>query len=420
MSPQAGGRSHIANYILAGAAVVFLFTYPLQDIWLCALLSHLSGAAFIGGLADWYAVTALFRKPLGISFKTALIPRSKERIAEMARHMVESEILTVPNMYKVLKSHPVLDAGLDYLHSEKGFQSAEQILGQMLNTFLYTVDIKTIVRASSDLGEKAWGNIRIAPILARAIKVGMVGESGNNFLDFAIYTAEKMVRSDAVKSYMADIYLESLRQYEKRNFVYALIVKAALSSELLGPGRVSATLQVKILDMLAEAKQPGSENRKKAMQFIWQQAERLETNRTWQDQFEKYKLQLHRYASSRPDLMATWQHFIQNPERQRRVCHAGASYLVGKLEAWQQSDARVEQLNRTVLALVARELKRLQAWFGKTAERELLQYDSQVLAQQIESKVWYDLQMIRVNGSLVGALLGTLIFLAMYGVKGGW
>lgn len=109
-----GRRSQIANYILITAAVILLLAYPFQDFFVGGLLTHLAGAALIGGLADWYAVTALFRRPLGISFKTALIPNSKERIAEMARHMIEYEILTVSNMYNVLKHHPILggDAGL--------------------------------------------------------------------------------------------------------------------------------------------------------------------------------------------------------------------------------------------------------------------------------------------------------------------
>ena len=76
-------------------------------------------------------------------------------------------------------------------------------------------------------------------------------------------------------------------------------------------------------------------------------------------------------------------------------------------------------MNRAALAFAARELKRLQVWFGKTAEEEIMKYDGQRLAQQLENSVWYDLQMIRVNGSLVGAVLGTVIYLVMYAVKGG-
>ena len=85
-----GRRSQIANYILITAAVLLLLAYPFQDFFVGGLLTHLAGAALIGGLADWYAVTALFRRPLGISFKTALIPNSKERIAETSSSIIPS------------------------------------------------------------------------------------------------------------------------------------------------------------------------------------------------------------------------------------------------------------------------------------------------------------------------------------------
>ena len=419
MSPQAGGRSHIANYILAGAAVVFLFTYPLQDIWLCALLSHLSGAAFIGGLADWYAVTALFRKPLGISFKTALIPRSKERIAEMAKHMIESEILTVSNMYNVLKHHPVLETTLGYLHTEKGFQATERVLGQILNTFLFTVDMKTVVQAFSGIGNKTIEKIDIAPMMANALKIGLQGESGRDFLDFMILNMEQLVRSDTMKKYIGDIYRESLKQYAERNFFLQWAIKAALSSDLFSPEHVAEKLQKKGLEILAEAKEPDSPQRQKALKYLWQQAEQLEINEAWQQRIESYKMRMYQSMVTRPDMREAWQRYVSNPDRQQRVCHVAANYAIQRLESWRESKTNVKQMNRVALALVAKELKRLQGWFGTTAEQEILKYDSVYLAQQLEGSVWYDLQMIRVNGSLVGAMMGTVIFLIMQAVKGG-
>ncbi len=73
----------IANTILALSGGTFLATYPFLDHSGWALLNHMSGAALVGGLADWYAVTALFRKPLGISYKTAILSNSKEKIVSM-------------------------------------------------------------------------------------------------------------------------------------------------------------------------------------------------------------------------------------------------------------------------------------------------------------------------------------------------
>ena len=413
-------RTHIADYILIIAALCVLFSFPFEDFFWGGLLSHLSAAALIGGLADWYAVTALFHKPLGISFKTELIPKSKERIAETARHMIESEILTVSNMYSVLKNHPVLEASLTYLQSKEGFHSAERVLGQILNTFLYTVDLRSIVEAFSRYGEGAIERIHIAPMMGKAMKTGLAGESGAAFLDFSILSLEKMVKSKTMHSYIADIYTESLRQYERRNFVYAFVVKAALASDVFRPVNVAAGIQRKILEALERAKEPDTLERERAIQFIWAQADRLEHNEIWQERVEAYKIRFYKHIISRPDMKEAWQRYVLDEERQSRVCYSAASYAIEKLEAWRTSPDQVDQLNRYILAIAAKELKRLQEWFGTTAEQEILRYDSYELAKQLESNVWYDLQMIRINGSLVGGALGTAIFFAMYALKGGW
>ena len=412
-------RSQIANYILAAAVVVLLLAYPFNDYFWGGLLSHLAGAALVGGLADWYAVTALFRRPLGISFKTALIPNSKERIAEMARRMIESEILTVPNMYQVLKHHPVLGATLDYLHTEKGFQAAERVFGQILNTFLYTINMKSAVKAFSGVGGQAVDMIDLGPIMSKSVKSALRGEAGKDFLDFIILHLEILVKSDTMKKYIGEIYESVLHQYAQRNIFFEFAIRTVIKIDLFSPEHVAERLQEKVLNLLAEAKKEDSPQRKEALQYLWEQTERLAVNDEWRSHMNNYKNKMYQSLVTRPDTKEAWQRYVQDPERQKRLCTVAANYIIHKLESWRESPSQIEQMNRTVLALAARELKRLQAWFGKTAEEEIMKYDENELARQLENKVWYDLQMIRVNGSLVGAVLGAVIYLAMYAMKGG-
>ena len=93
----------MATILLVVMAVVFLISYPQRQGILWAFIMHISGAAMIGGLADWYAVTALFTKPLGIGYKTAILPRSRERLIQIGRTMLSEELLRVPQMYYAVK-----------------------------------------------------------------------------------------------------------------------------------------------------------------------------------------------------------------------------------------------------------------------------------------------------------------------------
>lgn len=322
-------------------------------------------------------------------------------------------------MYNVLKHHPILGSTLDYLHTEKGFQSAERVFGQILNTFLYTVDMKLVVKAFSGIGGQAIEKIDLAPIMSRAIKIGLRGESGKDFLDFMILNLEILVKSDTMKKYIGEIYEASLHQYAERNIFFEWAIKAALKMDMFRPDHVAGKLQEKCLSLLAEAKQENSPQRKQALNYLWKQTEQIEFNGEWHERIDAYKNRMYQSLVTRPDTKEAWQRYVQTPERQKRVCTAAAKYVIRKLESWRESPDQIEQVNRTALAFAARELKRLQTWFGKTAEQEIMKYDGNYLAQQLESSVWYDLQMIRVNGSLVGAILGAVIYLVMYAVKGG-
>ena len=169
----------------------------------------------------------------------------------------------------------------------------------------------------------------------------------------------------------------------------------------------------------AEAKEDNSLQRQQALRYLWKQTEKIEFNDEWRQRIDSYKNRMYNSLVTRPDTKEAWQRYVQDPERQKRVCKVAANYVINKLESWRQSPDQVEHMNRQALAFAARELKRLQVWFGKTAEQEILKYDGNYLAEQLENSVWYDLQMIRVNGSLVGAILGAVIYLVMYAVKGG-
>ena len=106
MSAMRGRRR--ANYVLAISFVAFIgatgLRYVYGDVFLAELLWHATQAALIGGLADWFAVTALFEKPLGIPWHTALIPRNRVKMIDALARTVETDFLG-PAM---LKAEPTL------------------------------------------------------------------------------------------------------------------------------------------------------------------------------------------------------------------------------------------------------------------------------------------------------------------------
>ncbi|WP_274954021.1 DUF445 family protein, partial [Negativicoccus succinicivorans] len=101
-------RRRIATGVLLLCAVIVLSCYPARFTFWGGFGVHTALAALVGGLADWYAVTALFRRPLGIPWQTEWLPRSREKIMTMAGTMVKDELLTPRHLYRALKAHSPL------------------------------------------------------------------------------------------------------------------------------------------------------------------------------------------------------------------------------------------------------------------------------------------------------------------------
>ena len=155
----------IATIVLVLAGMVFLLTYPFREYWWMGLVMHMSGAAMIGGLADWYAVEALFGKPLGISYKTALIVRRRDRLIEMARAMVMKELLTMPHMYRVLKEENVVVRVTQYMVSKEAIGQWQALEGQWKEELLSKGDWQTIKEMLNAALSKGLRNWPITPLL---------------------------------------------------------------------------------------------------------------------------------------------------------------------------------------------------------------------------------------------------------------
>src|SRR2546428_14115495 len=88
-------KRRLALAVLLAAAGLAVVTYPVRATWWGGFLLAIAEAGIVGGLADWFAVTALFRRPLGLPIPhTGLIPRNWEMLAARVGTMVGNRVLT--------------------------------------------------------------------------------------------------------------------------------------------------------------------------------------------------------------------------------------------------------------------------------------------------------------------------------------
>src|SRR5438309_6220747 len=107
--PDAPARRALARHKAAATGLLVLMgvltlgSYALPEGWFADLLQASAKAGFVGGIADWFAVTALFRHPLGLPIPhTAIIPRQKERLGQALGRFVARHVFTEDEVARIL------------------------------------------------------------------------------------------------------------------------------------------------------------------------------------------------------------------------------------------------------------------------------------------------------------------------------
>src|SRR5919205_3681366 len=116
MVKQKNKSHHLATISLIIMGIGFIATIPLQDSFWGNILQGGFEAGLVGGLADWFAVTALFRHPLGIPIPhTALLPKNREKVSEGIIYMIENDWLSKESVTEKISKISISEKLMDLI-----------------------------------------------------------------------------------------------------------------------------------------------------------------------------------------------------------------------------------------------------------------------------------------------------------------
>lgn len=401
----------VANIVLGIAVLVTLLAYPWRtELW-GGLLFHIAGAATIGGLADWYAVTALFKKPLGIPFKTALIPRQKQRLIQMATTMLSEELLRVSHMYHIIKREHLVVRFLEFFLSPKGQAEVRHVLHGMGTDLFTHIDWEPIRR---ELNKALYGSVenwRITPLVILFGRTMLNRDTTKVFWLYFNRTCQHVLASNAIRPYLLPIVEAILDRYSSASFARGFLLAF---SETLSPASLVDKLQDKAIIYLKDNESLDSP----LGRYVWGQIlyffNTLESNESWQTFIEEHKNKWFRL------FLEQWEgHLLDGTDVKWNHVF---DILLEKGEGLGRQilldpDKQVP-VERFLLFRLLPILRKLHGYIGHIVGQELDRYSGQDLSHLVRDRLYYDLQMVRINGSLVGAVLGGIIYLLTALCKG--
>ncbi|CAN5245704.1 DUF445 domain-containing protein [soil metagenome] len=357
-------------------------------------------AAMVGGLADWFAVTALFRHPLGLPIPhTAIIPRNKDRIGDTLARFLRDNFLTPAVVARRM-------ARLDIAGAAGRFLAAPPDMDGRLR--------KGASRLLADMMD-ALDDERLGGMVKGAIAHRLRG------VDFAPLVGQALdaaIREGRHEPVMQAVILWAGRTLDANAALIRQIVHDRAGSVLRWTG-LDETLANAILSglqrLLAEAgEDPAHPLRAKVMEGLETLAHRLQHDADMQARVGRLRDEIVGNPAMQAWMESLWRQgreALLHAARDPRTALAGRfGDMLRQLGEMLEEDARVRHLlNRFTRRMVVGGAAAYGDGIVRLVSETVRGWDAQTITGRLEQAVGRDLQYIRINGTLVGGLVGVAI-----------
>lgn len=390
----------IATALLIMVAVIFICTTLMpQPGFLTLLVRATAEAALVGGLADWFAVTALFRRPLGLPIPhTAILPRNKDRIGEGLALFIERNFLTPDILRAKFRSIDPARRVADWLAVPANAEALARRLVRMLPHLVRAIDNQDFRSFVGESLGRRLAEIDLAPLLGLTITV----LSKNGF-------------HEVMLDRLLDFCREFLEQREEQLYEAAESQRRRWWIPKAVNRQIAKAITGGLKELLTDLREPGTPSRRKLFDGIGRLAGQLSTSPAYRARIEEAKLHLLEDAQVKAWLGSVWGDIrdvlladLASP--QSRTDQALGTALLSFGSHLADDAAMRRRINRTIEAILL-ELAPWRTGLAQFITGVVEQWDVGSFTNRVELVVGRDLQYIRMTGTLVGGLIGCLLYL---------
>jgi uncharacterized membrane-anchored protein YjiN (DUF445 family) len=399
--PGAQGMKVIATGLLVVMAGVFAVTryFEPQYAWL-GYLKAFAEAAMVGGLADWFAVTALFRHPLGLPIPhTAIIPRNKDRIGEALARFLQENFLIPSVVARRMRNIDIAATVGRFLQTPAGEGTRIRAgASRLIADIFESLDDERLGGIVKGAISSRLRKTEISPLLGHALASAINEERHVPMLEAGIrWTARALDANEPLIREMV---------HKKANWVLKLAGLDAKLADAIIDGLRKLTVEM--------STDPAHPVRIKIEEALAQLANDLQTRPETRERVEAIKEQLLDNKSVSLWLDTLWQ---KGREAVIKAARNPDAVLAGKLgEILKSMGSTLEsdpRIHKAINQFARRAVVGTAASYGSSIVRlvsdTIRVWDAQTVTNRLEAAVGRDLQYIRINGTLVGGLVGVLL-----------
>jgi len=399
--PGAAGMKLAATGLLVVMAAVFVAARVLQPQfpWL-AYVKAFAEAAMVGGLADWFAVTALFRHPLGLPIPhTAIIPRNKDRIGEALANFLKENFLIPSVVARRMRNIDVAGAAGRFLQTPEGEGTRIRAgASRLIADVFESLDDERLGGIVKGAISARLRKTEVSPLLGHALASAINEDRHVPMLEAAIRWSARAL--DANEPLIREMV------HKKANWALKLAGLDAKLADAIINGFRKLTVEM--------STDPAHPVRQKIEEALAQLANDLQTRPETRERVEAIKEQLLDNQSVSLWLDTIWQ---KGREAVIRAARNPDAVMAGKLGEVLRSMGGTLEKDRRIRGAINQFARRaavgMSASYGssivKLVSETVRGWDARTVTARLEAAVGRDLQYIRINGTLVGGLVGLIL-----------
>ncbi|WCM93705.1 DUF445 domain-containing protein [Acidovorax sp. NCPPB 2350] len=400
----------LATGLLLAVAAVFAATYAFPPSLAVECIRAMSEAAMVGALADWFAVSALFRRiPLPwVQRHTDIIARNKDRIGGNLAVFVRDKFLDAPTLVTLIRRHDPADMLAQWLTSPGNAQLLGRQVARLALAALDTVEDARIQRFMNQAARALVGQLDLSRTMAAALETLTHGGRHQVLLDDLLARVTLLLRAPETRTFIA----ETIVQWIKRE--HPLKEKVLPTDWLSGKG--AGAIAQAIDSLLAEvASDPSHQLRGTLDTAVQRLVARLQTDPEWERRGHELREYLQNDDTLGRYVQELWTGLRERLQKDLADEDSEVSRKVAAMGQWLGMALAGDPALRVRLNV------RLQIWATQVAP-DLSQFvaehirstvdrwDAKEMARLVELHIGSDLQFIRINGTVVGGLIGLLLF----------
>jgi uncharacterized membrane-anchored protein YjiN (DUF445 family) len=404
MSAGANGGTRmrrIATGMLVAMALLYVVARSQEQVHpAIGFVRAFAEAAMVGGLADWFAVTALFRHPLGLPIPhTAIIPRNKDRIGTTLAQFLRANFLTARVVARRMARLDVAGAAGRLLAAPaEGDARLRRGASRLIADILDVLDDEKLGGVAKSAISQRLGATRFAPILGQLLTAAMKEGRHQPVMDGIIrWAARTLDGNQAMIHQMVHERANSILRWTGLDETIANAIIDGLD---------------RMLDEAAE--DPGHRLRVKVEEGLATLAFDLQFDAEMQAKVDRIRDEIMANPEMQRWIDGLWQQLREGLLRAARDPDAA---MAGKLgEALRQLGETLRddpQVKRMVNRFARRAAAGTAARYGddivKLVSETIRSWDAQTVTDRLENAVGRDLQYIRINGTLVGGSVGVAL-----------